>query len=78
MAKQGLHEVVEPWLTEDSAEVRHGLRSHYIETQQIRFLPGTHVIFRHGPASTLAPLNTISVIMEHVLSRYASSRPERG
>ena len=39
MAKQGLHEIVAPFMIENSAEVRHGVVSWYIETQQIGFLP---------------------------------------
>ena len=39
VAKQGMHEIVAPFMIENSAEVRHGVVSWYIETQQISFLP---------------------------------------
>ena len=39
VAKQGMNEIVAPFMIENSAEVRHGVVSWYIETQQLSFLP---------------------------------------
>ena len=39
VAKQGLHEIVAPFMIENAAEVRHGVVSWYLETQLLGFLP---------------------------------------
>jgi hypothetical protein len=39
MGKQGMHEVVEPYLLDGAANLRHQMCSYYIETQQIGWLP---------------------------------------
>jgi hypothetical protein len=48
MVKQGLHEVVAPYLIENAAQIRHGMVSYYLETQTLDRLPSQVVALATG------------------------------
>ena len=83
MVKQGLHELVAPYLVESGTDVRHFMTSYLFETQKISFLPtalvglATGIIhFKGIDQQDYRRLQELFCAFQHLPFKYISELPD--